>query len=490
MTPGRIQGRFNFVGLHYIRLHRGEPLPGASDDRYLPQKLGCFEKPGFCGSTPGIRLAGRQTRSSVDPAADVIVCIIFETERVLSWRHSEGVFGSRAVRVCFLCNQIAAWGKIGGFGTNLRRLGGALVQAGVEVHVVVPRRRGQGRVERLDGMLVHGQSWSKVFFGTQLYREIDADLYHVQEPNICGYWARRAMPDRVHLVTSMDPRDATDRRMEFQNATWSRRLKTPVQRFYEDGPLVRRAVAAADGVYVEAGFLREKARRLYSLAELPGVLPKPIPIPAGPFVKAERPLCVFLARFDPRKRPLLFFQLARRMPDVDFIAVGQAHDRAYQKFLESQIAGIANLTVTGLLDPFANSRMFDILSRAWVLVHPAAREGLPTAFQEASVHEAAILAEVDPDGYVSRFGRVVPPGGDLAQWEESLRALLESCQCGELGRAGREWNRSHHAVDVSLTAHLDAYRSHLESRSFSHVSAPLNEENREEIVANLPERTS
>ena len=391
------------------------------------------------------------------------------------------------MRVCFLCNQIAAWGKIGGFGTNLRRLGGGLVQAGVEVHVVVPRRRGQGRVERLDGMLVHGQSWSEVFLGTQLYREIDADLYHVQEPNLCGYWARRAMPHRAHLVTSMDPRDGTDRRIEFQNATWLRRLKTPVQRFYENGPLVRRAVAAADGVYVEAEFLREKARRLYGLADFPGVLPKPIPIPAGPFIKAERPLCVFLARFDPRKRPLLFFQLARRMPDVEFIAIGQAHDRAYQTFLESQIAGIANLTVTGFLDPFTDGRLFEILSRAWVLVHPAAREGLPTAFQEASVHEAAILAEVDPDGYVSRFGRVVPPGGELAQWEASLRSLLESGTYREPGRAGREWNRAHHAVDVAIAAHLGAYRHHLEARQMNHGVVARSDATREEFAATLPE---
>lgn len=395
------------------------------------------------------------------------------------------------MRVCFICNQIAAWGKVGGFGTNVRRLGAALALEGVDVHVVVPRRRGQRRVEQLDGMTVHGQSLGEVFFGRRLYREIDADIYHAEEPTVCGYQAQQAMPDRVHLVTSMDPRDARDWRIEIRHATWSRRFKYPVQRFYEDGPLVHRAVSAADGVYVEAEFLKEKTQRLYALPQLPGLLPKPIPIPAGPFRKAERPLCVFLARFDPRKRPLIFFQLARRMPDVDFIAIGKAHDRSYEKFLAPHYTGVPNLTITGFLDPFSRRvgcahhpdtpvgssspcgngghsppyELFDILSRAWVLVHPAAREGLPTAFQEASAHEVAILAEVDTDGYVSRFGRVVPPNSTLDQWESSLRSLLDTGDWRKRGRAGREWNREHHAIPVSVAAHLEAYRRHLESRS-------------------------
>ena len=47
------------------------------------------------------------------------------------------------------------------------------------------------------------------------------------------------------------------------------------------------------------------------------------------------------------------------------------------------------------------------LQRRPALVHPAAREGLPTAFLEASSYEMAILAFLDPDGYTSRFGRLV-----------------------------------------------------------------------------------
>ena len=62
------------------------------------------------------------------------------------------------MRVCLVCNQLAAWGKIGGFGSNVRRLGRGLAAVGVDVHAVIPRRTGQSRVEELDGITVHGQS--------------------------------------------------------------------------------------------------------------------------------------------------------------------------------------------------------------------------------------------------------------------------------------------------------------------------------------------
>ena len=366
------------------------------------------------------------------------------------------------MKVCFVANQIAAWGKIGGFGVNLRRLGGALANAGVEVHVVVPRRRGQQPVEQLDGMTVHGISWGAIFGGSSVYRQIDAEIYHLQEPTFAGFWARRALPDRIHLVTSMDPRDSHDWYIEFRHATWQRRLKAPAQWFYEDGPLVRQTVRAADGVYVEADCLREKAQRHYRLPSLPEVLPKPVPIPPGPFIKAKKPLCVFVARLDPRKRPEVFLEIARLVPEYDFMMIGRAHDASYQRHLERRFARIPNLEVTGFLDPFDNQRMFDILSRAWVLVHPAQREGLATAFQEASVHETAILAQVDPGGYVTQFGQVLPPDATAADWSETLREFVESGTWKARGEAGRVYNIEQHAIGVSLKKHLEVYQQHLD----------------------------
>lgn len=366
------------------------------------------------------------------------------------------------MKVCLICSQIAAWGKIGGFGTNARRLGRGLVAAGHDVHVVVPRRSAQSKVEKLDGMTVYGQSTLEVFFGTRIYQQIDADIYHVQEPNICGYWAHKAMPQRIHLITSMDPREQKDWWIELKNATWSRRLKFPIQYYYENGPLVRKSVKNTHEIYVEAPFLKSKTQRLYDLEKEPGLLPKPIEIPKGPFIKSKRPSCVFVGRFDPRKRPEMFFQLAKRMPDVDFIAVGKAHDKTYQEYLERNFYGIPNLEVTGFVDPFSDDKFHNILSQAWILVHPAAREGLPTAFQEASVHEVAILAYVDPGEYVSQFGRVVNEKGGVQELEKNLQDMINSSEWFKKGKAGREYNIKNHSLSISIEEHIKVYEMWLQ----------------------------
>ena len=64
------------------------------------------------------------------------------------------------MKVCLISNQIAAWGKIGGFGTATRAIGGGLCKRGVDVAAVVPQRPsgGQRRIEQLDGMTVYGMN--------------------------------------------------------------------------------------------------------------------------------------------------------------------------------------------------------------------------------------------------------------------------------------------------------------------------------------------
>ncbi len=62
------------------------------------------------------------------------------------------------MKVCFLCTEIFAWGKFGGFGRATRTIGRELVKRGVEVTVIVPRRQNQKPIEMLDGMRILGFS--------------------------------------------------------------------------------------------------------------------------------------------------------------------------------------------------------------------------------------------------------------------------------------------------------------------------------------------
>ena len=120
------------------------------------------------------------------------------------------------MRVCFICVEIFAWGKYGGFGRATRTIGRELVRRGIEVFAVVPRRRGQKPVEELDGITVLSFPPYLALSSRKLYEVCDADIYHSQEPSFGTYLAMKVRSDRKHIITFRDPRDTEDWKIEFR----------------------------------------------------------------------------------------------------------------------------------------------------------------------------------------------------------------------------------------------------------------------------------
>ncbi len=166
---------------------------------------------------------------------------------------------------------------------------------------------------------------------------------------------------------------------------------------------------------------------------------------AAPAPRAERPRVLFLARLDPRKRPWLFVELARRLPDVEFAMAGQAHFRGPGAFALSDAP--PNLRVLGHVD---GARKAEWLSSAWLLVNTSIHEGLAVSFLEALACAVPIVSTVDPDSLVSRFGECVGrfPGDGLdgvPPLSGAVTRLLDSpAERVRLGEAGRAWVRATH----------------------------------------------
>lgn len=381
------------------------------------------------------------------------------------------------MRVCLIANQIAAWGKIGGFGTATRALGGALARRGVEVVAVVPRRAGHGQERRaeLDGIEVYGESAWHTLTGGRVFWEIGADVYHSQEPTVASRWAQRAVPGAVHVVTCRDPRGWRDHLVELRHATARRRARLPATWLYEIAPWVKTAVRRADAVLCPAPFLRPAVRRLYGVDAR--FVPSPVASPAEPPRKDPRPLVLSVGRWDRRKRIERFFALAERFPDVRFAAVGRAHEPGEDRRLRRAWGGLPNLDLPGEASLFpppppgggatageaGRGRAGDLADwygRAWVLVNTSAREALPYTFLEALAHGVAILSALDPDGVTGRFGEVVEGDG----YEEGLARLLSGDAWRDRGRRGAEWVRETFSEERSARLHLELYERLLAAR--------------------------
>ncbi len=356
------------------------------------------------------------------------------------------------MRICFVCIEIFAWGKYGGFGRATRSIGRELVKRGLQVSAIVPRRLDQRPVEQLDGIRVLGFEPGNLAQAYGLYRQADAQIYHSEEPSFGTFLARLAMPDRKHIITFRDTRDDRDWKIESELPTISR-LQVWANRAYEDNLLVHRAIHRADALYAASHLVASKAKRKYGLTEEPVLLPTPVNIPSTA-VKSSQPTVCFIARWDKRKRPELFLDLARQFPDVKFIAIGVSRNRAWDEALRSRYAGVPNLEMVGFLDQFSDQQHDQILERSWILINTSAREGLPISFIEAAAHRCAILSSVNPDDFSSRFGY-------FAQQDDfvrGLRTLLHQDAWRARGEQAYQYVAGTYAAPLAIQKHIDIYQ--------------------------------
>jgi glycosyltransferase involved in cell wall biosynthesis len=357
------------------------------------------------------------------------------------------------VRLCLVTNEYFAWGGYGGYGSSARILATELARRGIDVSVVTPRRDQQQPIEVLDGVRVLSFRATSVRQQIEAYRACDADIYHCLEPSLSAYIAQWKMPDRVHLVTCRYVRFGADMAHEIAANLLEWRLKPIVSLAYEQNAMVRLAVQRADAVVCEAEFERSRSQTKYHLTRLPDFVPIPFKMPSKSEPKNGVPQVCFVGRWEKRKYPELFLELASRFPEVRFVALGEAQNPRRDQWLRKRYGALPNLTMPGFIDQFRSTEFDQILGRSWILVNTSQLEGLPRTFLEAAARGCAILSRVDPDGFASRGGYCAA-SGDFAH---GLRTLLQADVWRERGEHGCRYVREHYHPDISVERHARLY---------------------------------
>ena len=357
------------------------------------------------------------------------------------------------MKLCFLISEYFRWGKYGGYGTSTRLLATELASRGFDVTVLTPRRGAQPAEETVDGVRVIAYPAQSLRLLGRHCRALAADIYHSHEPSLAAVVAKRAVPAAKHVITCRDTRMLRDWLIEMESWIRDGSYRTLLSFPYENNPWVTRAVRAADGVYCPNHFSRALAQKKYGLAAKPGFLPSPIRVPPGTPDKAEHPTFCYLGRWDSRKRPELFLELAIEFPDFKFITIGKARTEDYDRKLRQRYGNLPNVELSGFIDQFKSPQLFELLSSSWVLVNTALREGLPRSLMEAAACGCAILSRVDPDSFASRFGFCA----DRDNFAEGLQWLLAGDRWRALGQAAKVYVADTYSLDAAVAAHIDVY---------------------------------
>ena len=175
----------------------------------------------------------------------------------------------------------------------------------------------------------------------------------------------------------------------------------------------------------------------------PRFLPYPLQLDSTVTPKTDKPSVVFLGRLDPIKRPWVFVEVARTMPDVDFILMGQAHHKPPGAWAPEHLP--TNVQWAGHIE---NDQKWRAVSSAWALVNTSIHEALPVSFIEAFAAGTPVISCQDPGGLVTRFGtyvgRVDGDGMDAVPlFAESIRAMTRR-RSEDIGRQAHDWATAHH----------------------------------------------
>jgi len=349
--------------------------------------------------------------------------------------------------------EIFAWNKYGGFGKATRLIGRELVKKGIEVFAVVPRRKNQKKFEVLDGIKVFGFPKFNPLSTIKFFKECDADIYHSEEPSLSTYLALKGVPEKIHIVTSRDPRFFADWVREFIHPSFNK-FQVFANYLYEDNFLVRRSVRNANYVFSATRFLNGSVSKKYSFEREVDFLPTPIKVPKKEILKSDVPTVCFLARWDKRKRPELFLELAKSFPEINFIAIGKGRNNSYDNYLRKKYSKLKNLTMTGFINQFESDMISKILEKSWILISTATREGLPNSFLEAMAYQCAILSPLNPENVTKRFGYQIKGNN----FQEGLMKLLNNNNWKVKGKEGQEYIKDNYEFNNSVEQHIMVYK--------------------------------
>jgi len=347
------------------------------------------------------------------------------------------------MKICFITTEIFTHGYFGGYGKITRNIAGSLVKRGHDVYVIMPRVKGQEELEIVDGIKVysypvipHIPASFSLPFSIPYFKKINPDIFHSCEINVTTWLAMILMPNKIHVINFQDPRtkEEEERILKLCNFPKARFRKVLVLGLLEK--MFKWCANKADKTSAPARYLLDGLKKRYDLDKEPEFLTNPIEMPKIKIKKAKKPTVAYVGRFDWVKRPEIYFELAKKFPEVEFLALGKAWEKDRDDELRKKYSSVKNLKFLGFISD--DAKKSEILAKTWIMINTSIHECLPQSFLEALAHKCAILSCQNPDNLVSEHGYYteVVDNFETQKFEEGLKLLLKGNKWKKLGEKG------------------------------------------------------
>jgi glycosyltransferase involved in cell wall biosynthesis len=220
-------------------------------------------------------------------------------------------------------------------------------------------------------------------------------------------------------------------------------------RYARDRMLFEHGLRNVDHVVVQNAAQREACRRHFQREAT--LIPSSYELPAGT-KRRDGDRVVWAGRIMQDKRPELFLELARALPQHRFVLIGgSGGDDAYYERIGASARALPNLECTGFLPLAQAEAWFD---RARVVVNTSAYEGMPNTFMQAWARGVPTVATVDVGAPVHKVFQ------DIAQGAAEIERLFtEPAYWQSASNACKAYFDKVHSSDAVLNQYAEVFEA-------------------------------
>jgi len=357
---------------------------------------------------------------------------------------------SRKNKICFpslLAYPVLAeeTGAIGGAEVQLKLLSKKLSDKGFNVSIVTAQSNHETSYETIDGIKIiravafdtTRSNFEHIFrFVTSLWnalRSADSEIYisrgSWQDAGVIALFC--ILRRRKYLLGFSSDVDVD--------------LESLNKRNFFGGFLFRLAVKTADCIIAQTSHQQTLCRTNFKKSSI--VIKSIYPMTERISKKPLTPIVFWVGRLHREiKRPDLFIELAKLLPNAKFQMAGAGIDEAYYRIFRVAVDSVPNLDYVGAI-PY--HRIAQYFADASIFVSTSPREGFPNTFLEAWGNGIPVVSlDVDPDEIICEY-RLGFHSGTFNQMVQDVKLLLEDEKLREeLGQNGRHYVEREHNIEA------------------------------------------
>lgn len=228
--------------------------------------------------------------------------------------------------------------------------------------------------------------------------------------------------------------------------------RLPEMKTLRERVLYRFGIRHADRIIVQTRGQQDMLRNGFGLDSI--ILPMPC---QGPDQNAyvhpgppdnRRCSVLWAARIQPSKRLELLVDVARMLPEVEFVVAGGSYkDDVYTGNLMRSAKDLSNIKMLGMV---SRDKMPQLYRAANIFACTSSYEGFPNTFLEAWSHGLPVVSTFDPDGLIDGCGLGIAVR-DAASMADAIRRLQRDEKTwSEMSLAARRQYLENHTLDAVM----------------------------------------